>query len=178
MPTELPTTPLEERIPSFPPGIWDALQRPAAAGPATRTLASFPNGVLDVYESDASDEGTSLNKFDLVCPQDGCGSIILKSGVGKWVERSSVELDPPNQPVHPRLPALPAPPATAHWWLITPSPMAFENIGFTQPVQSANAGAKKLKLLICAECDLGALGWSEEGGTEFWLACSRVNYRA
>ena len=36
---------------------------------------------------------------------------------------------------------------------------------------------KKLKLLACAECDLGPLGWSEEGGTEFWLACSRVGYR-
>jgi hypothetical protein len=37
---------------------------------------------------------------------------------------------------------------------------------------------KKLKLLACAECDLGPLGWSEEGGTEFWLTCSRVGYRA
>lgn len=33
------------------------------------------------------------------------------------------------------LPALPTPPETAQWWLITPSPMAFENIGFSRPVQ-------------------------------------------
>jgi hypothetical protein len=36
---------------------------------------------------------------------------------------------------------------------------------------------KKLRLLACAECDLGPLGWNEEGGTEFWLACARVGYR-
>jgi len=35
---------------------------------------------------------------------------------------------------------------------------------------------QRLKLLACAECDLGPLGWSEEGGSEYWLACSRVRY--
>lgn len=78
--------------------------------------------------------------------------------------------------------------------------MAFENIGFTRPVQPlTNSGksicllnhlrnffiticgnaffaGQQLKLLACAECDLGPLGWSEEGGSEYWLACSRVSY--
>lgn len=36
---------------------------------------------------------------------------------------------------------------------------------------------QKLKLLICADCDLGPLGWCEEGGKKFYLACSRVSYR-
>lgn len=74
--------------------------------------------------------------------------------------------------------------------------MAFENIGFTHPVQPlTNSGislcllnpslkvhyciffaGRRLKLLACAECDLGPLGWSEEGGSEYWLACSRVGY--
>lgn len=43
------------------------------------------------------------------------------------------------EPVETRSPdlvALPAPPKTAQWWLITPSPMEFENVGFTRPVQS------------------------------------------
>jgi len=39
-------------------------------------------------------------------------------------------------PAHSLLPTLPTPPATAQWWLVTPSPMAFENIGFTRPVQA------------------------------------------
>jgi hypothetical protein len=74
--------------------------------------------------------------------------------------------------------------------------MQFENIGFTRPMQfegqhntdssficpnntigTPAATDRKLKLLICAECDLGPLGWCEERGTEFWLACSRVGYR-
>lgn len=109
-------------------------------------------------------------------------------------------MDPPNKPIHPDLTLLPAPPATTHWWLIRPSPFAFENIGFTRPVPPGDKSSgtrsvfevlhslsdapfheeptKKLKLLICAECDLGPLGWTEEGGTEFWLACSRVKYSA
>jgi hypothetical protein len=36
----------------------------------------------------------------------------------------------------------------------------------------------RLKLLTCAECDLGPLGWCEEGGKEFWLACARVGYKS
>lgn len=34
-----------------------------------------------------------------------------------------------------------------------------------------------MKLLTCAECDLGPLGWNEVGGKEFWLAAARVAYR-
>ena len=34
-----------------------------------------------------------------------------------------------------KLPALPTPPETAQWWLVTPSPMTFENIGFSRPLQ-------------------------------------------
>lgn len=38
-----------------------------------------------------------------------------------------------------RLPALPEPPETTQWWLITPSPMTFENIGFSRTVASQSA---------------------------------------
>jgi len=42
---------------------------------------------------------------------------------------------------HPQalLPPLPPAPETCQWWLITPSPMEFENIGFSRPVPSPNA---------------------------------------
>lgn len=43
---------------------------------------------------------------------------------------------------------------------------------------SPTASSKPIKLLICADCDVGPLGWCEEGGEEFWLACSRVKYAA
>jgi hypothetical protein len=37
---------------------------------------------------------------------------------------------------HPDLPALPAPPEKVHWWLVTPSPMSFENVGFSKPTHT------------------------------------------
>ena len=29
-----------------------------------------------------------------------------------------------------------------HWWLVTPSPMEFENIGFSRPVARDNTGIR------------------------------------
>lgn len=165
---------------SLPPGSYDALKRPSNAGDRSRIrkLSDFENGVLAVCASHDKDPAELTHKFDLLCPRNGCGSVILKAGVGRWVERDSVELDITKQPLHQDLPALPAPPATAQWWLVGPTVMEFENIGFTKPVQQ-DAVAPKLKFLICAECELGPLGWCEEGPRveEFWLACSRVGYR-
>jgi hypothetical protein len=34
------------------------------------------------------------------------------------------------------LPPMPEPPEVANWWLVTPSPMEFENIGFSKPINS------------------------------------------
>ncbi|KAG2127985.1 Mss4-like protein [Suillus clintonianus] len=163
---------------SLPPGALEALQRPSNAGnrSTVRKLSDFDQGVLAVSVSHHKDLGELTHKFDLLCPRSGCGSVILKAGIGRWVESESVELDITEKSLHPDLQALPAPPATTQWWLVTPNVMDFENIGFTRPVQQ-DVAAKKLKFLICAECDLGPLGWCEEGGKEFWLACSRVGYR-
>lgn len=47
---------------------------------------------------------------------------------------------PAGVPAHSLLPILPPPPGTAMWWLVTPTPMAFENIGFTRPVESLFSG--------------------------------------
>jgi hypothetical protein len=75
----------------------------------------------------------------------------------------------------------------AAYWHITGSPFAFDNIGFSRPDASTAlpaalpglADAKgKVKWLICAECDLGPIGWSFEGGSEAWLAVDRLRYSA
>ncbi|KJA18247.1 hypothetical protein HYPSUDRAFT_145216 [Hypholoma sublateritium FD-334 SS-4] len=159
-----------------PAGIFEALKRRRAA-PASKLVSDFEGGVSDLIQSADEASGTSRNKHDLLCPRAKCGSLILRAGVGKWVERASVQMEPLGTQ-SPDLAALPTPPETAQWWLITPSPMEFENVGFTRPVQSLTELGRKIKLLTCAECDLGPLGWSQEGGTEFWLACSRVAYRS
>ncbi|KAJ7472268.1 acyl-CoA N-acyltransferase [Mycena galericulata] len=155
-----------------PPGVLEALQRPSDNIPASRLLSSFIGGITDVsvFEHD-----TLVNKFDLLCPRSDCGSVILKSGVAKLIEAPSVQIEPAEQAPHSLLPALPPSPTMIQCWLITPSPMEFENIGFSHAVELLG---DKMKLLACAECDLGPLGWCKEGGNEFWLACSRVGYRA
>jgi hypothetical protein len=33
-----------------------------------------------------------------------------------------------------------------------------------------------LKYVTCAECDMGPVGWSIEGGKEAWLGVERVRY--
>ncbi|KAH8103311.1 acyl-CoA N-acyltransferase [Cristinia sonorae] len=160
----------------LPPGLWEALERASTSRsrPVVRLLSSFPSGVQDV-----TSDGT-LNQHDLLCPREGCGSIILKAKVALLEERPSAELEPQGRE-NLQLAPLPRPPATTHWWKVTPNAMVFENIGFSRSVGSQvpipNGSSKGIKLLLCAECDLGPLGWCEEGGSEFWLAASRVGYR-
>jgi hypothetical protein len=49
--------------------------------------------------------------------------------------------------------------------------MAFENVGFSR------AGPGGVKYLVCAECELGPLGWADQARGEFWVAVERVGYR-
>ncbi|KAJ7226083.1 Mss4-like protein [Mycena pura] len=158
----------------LPPGIMEALLSPSRNRPALRTLASFSGGVTDVSMPESV---VLVNKYDLLCPRPECASLILRTGVGKLVEKPSVQMAPAER-TPALLPHLPDPPALVEWWLVTPSPMEFENIGFSKPLMLGGDAGTQMKLLTCAECDLGPLGWSEVGGTEFWLACSRVGYRA
>lgn len=117
--------------PQLPPGLWEALQKSSTgrSRPAARLLPSFPSGVQDVTA-----EG-STNKHDLLCPRDGCGSVILKANVATLVERESAQLEPAGRE-NPHLASLPPPPASTHWWRVTPNAMAFENVGFSRPVGS------------------------------------------
>jgi hypothetical protein len=67
------------------------------------------------------------------------------------------------------------------------SVMTFENVGFSKgaviPDESSKGKERKVKFLICGECDLGPIGWKDDGpssqgnGEEFWIAPGRVGYR-
>ncbi|KAF8512977.1 Mss4-like protein [Gautieria morchelliformis] len=155
---------------AIPPNVLAALTTPSRSRPAARLLSSFPSMHSLVT-------ATGENIFDLLCPRMGCGSVVLKAGVAKLQRGASVELEPPEHNPPAPLERLPSPPEQIDWWLVTPSPMAFENIAFSHAVPSNAAAASQIKFLACAECDLGALGWSHVGGREFWLAVSRVGYR-
>ena len=62
--------------------------------------------------------------------------------------------------------------------------MSFENIGYSRPsdirtlplTAPGNGPDAKVKWLICAECDIGPIGWSFEGGNDSWLVADRVRY--
>ncbi|KAJ7037476.1 Mss4-like protein [Mycena alexandri] len=167
-----PSTSSTSALEQMPPGVMEALVRPSQNRPASRSLASFSDGVTEVIMPESH---FLVNKYDLCCPRHECGSLILRTGVAKLIEKPSVQMEPADR-TPALLPPMPEPPAVANWWLVTPSPMEFENIGFSKPL-SSEPGAAQMKLLVCAECELGPVGWSEVGGTEFWLACSRVGYR-
>ncbi|KAJ7788177.1 hypothetical protein B0H14DRAFT_2949540 [Mycena olivaceomarginata] len=108
-------------------------QMPPANRPASRTLES-----LGVVDSDSQ-----VNKYDLLCPRPGCGSIISPHRL------STTQMEPADR-TPSLLAPMPEPPR-----LLTVCPFLSAPNVIWEPV-----------------------GWSEVGGTEFWLACSRVGYRA
>jgi guanine nucleotide exchange factor len=133
---------------AIPSGLIEALQgqsvSPRGQG---QPLSSFQDGILDVTE-----KGDQSNRYDLLCISERCGSIILRRGVAVLQEREGVQVSvlsnvgkdnvtlpaqmEPTDICHPDLPALPPPPSKTHWWLVTPSPMSFENVGFSKPTHS------------------------------------------
>lgn len=76
---------------SIPSDILEALARSKDNNRAGRLISDFHHGLSDLLELDDARPGTSVNKYDLVCSRDGCGSLVLKKGVAKWVERASVQ---------------------------------------------------------------------------------------
>jgi len=135
--------------PTIPPGLLEALQgQNVSRRRQGQLFSSFQDGILDV--SRKGDQNS--NRYDLLCINEHCGSIILRAGVAVLQERESVQVSVFSkysmdnvtlliqmEPVgagHPSLPTLPSLPDKIHWWLVTPSPMSFENIGFSKPTQS------------------------------------------
>ena len=78
-----------QSLSSLPPGLWEALQSSSRRSrPTSRLLSSFAS-IGDVIEVDDSGK---VNRYDLLCPREGCGSVILKSGVGTLERKESVEV--------------------------------------------------------------------------------------
>ncbi|KAL5504972.1 hypothetical protein ACEPAH_7635 [Sanghuangporus vaninii] len=162
---------------SLPPGLLEALKQSNSSRdrPSARLLSSFSGAVREV--SNDSD-GVTINKYDILCPRPECGCIILKAGVGTLVEKQLPEIEPAEQPPAGLLVPLPPVGSSVSCWLVQPNPMVFENIGFSRTVdRGTGTQGQTLKLLSCADCDLGPLGWCVVGVPQFWLLCERVGYR-
>ncbi|KAJ9109242.1 hypothetical protein QFC21_000571 [Naganishia friedmannii] len=127
-----------------------------------------------------SAEPLQYNKRRIYCPRKECGSLILNAGSGDMV------IDDKVMPEYEKAPFKPDPKVPTNgsggkeatlYWHVDGSPFAFENIGFSRAIEGANKGKdKSIKWLVCAECDLGPLGWCYEGDSEAWLSIGRVNY--
>ena len=181
--------------------ILEVLQEQSNQSGVRRTekkLASYFSG----GSSELADE-QGLNKWRLYCPRLACRSIILLEGTARLEERSSIMViiyiihfanpciltfnqidDPQNLPPPDLLPHLLPEPISV--WKIGPpaSPMVFENMGFSKSLPTDGShivppgGSRPVKLLMCAECDLGPLGWveGESSSMSYWLIVNRVGY--
>jgi len=84
-----PTASVSQTHQQVPKGVWDALLHKSSSSRTGRLLSSFDSIGFVTAKTVAGD---MVNKFDLLCPREGCGSIILKEGVGKLVERASEQV--------------------------------------------------------------------------------------
>ncbi|THH07645.1 hypothetical protein EW145_g3244 [Phellinidium pouzarii] len=113
----------------------------AGGGNPVGRIASFTGveleyGIGDVVTLDQSGSVSDggVNKYVLLCPRSGCGCVILRDGVGKLIQKDAIELEPSEKAPTALLTPLPPAGQPIHCWLVQPSPMAFENIGFSRPV--------------------------------------------
>ncbi|BEI85199.1 hypothetical protein CcaverHIS002_0506000 [Cutaneotrichosporon cavernicola] len=142
-----------------------ASQRPK---PPTSSFADHSKHDLTVS---GSFDGVPINARRLVCPRDGCGCVIVGPKVASWEECEGAILPHDATPFPP--------PGNTAYWRVDGGPYAFDNIGFsrnvdaTLPAGAPGAGGK-VKWLICAECDIGPIGWTTEGGQSSWVAADRL----
>ncbi|KLT46507.1 Mss4-like protein [Cutaneotrichosporon oleaginosum] len=145
-----------------------AAQRPKPASTPFSELSK------DALTTKGSFDGALINTRRLICPREGCGCVILRAKNSSWEECDGDIL--------PHDSAAPFSPSAHAYWRVDGGPYTFENIGYsrnvdaTLPSGAPGAGAGKVKWLICAECDMGPLGWSTEGGDSSWVAVERVRY--
>ncbi|KAH8798743.1 Mss4-like protein [Flagelloscypha sp. PMI_526] len=174
---------------SGPPPQLDSATLQSLLSSSSSTNNTKPHVLLSESSLDAvTNDENKTNSTRLLCPRKECKSTILLSDTATLVSRedninvshfwhskfynthrNKVEPTP-----HPQLNKI----TSNQWWFIKGSPMSFENVGFTNSTGEVGPSGKPLKLLTCAECDVGPLGWCEEGGDgEYWMAVERVGYQ-
>ncbi|CDZ96220.1 Guanine nucleotide exchange factor [Phaffia rhodozyma] len=169
---------------SIPPEAISALLA-ASSSKARPGVRSFNQAGSS--EESLVDPSTRTNLFAIYCPRDGCGCMLLRKGDAKWVIGQAGLYDESGPFLPPPLLSSSSHTSQTAYWEIDNSPFGFENAGFSrnipdsiarsEAVQKAlGSGAKKLKYLICADCDLGPLGWTLDGSKQAQLGVERVGY--
>jgi len=92
VPFEIPSK-FQDNPQSIPPGLLESLGRQGAFPRRKgQLLSSFQDGILDVSEK--GDQRS--NRYDLICINERCGSIILRRGVAVLLEREAVQVSVPK----------------------------------------------------------------------------------
>jgi hypothetical protein len=76
--------------PQIPAGVLQTLLAPSSEKHTPRLVSDGENDLNDLIEKNDA-IGSSVNRYDLLCPR-GCRSIILKKGCAQWTERTSVSV--------------------------------------------------------------------------------------
>ncbi|KAK0145523.1 Guanine nucleotide exchange factor MSS4 [Merluccius polli] len=133
---------------------------------------------MDKDEHSVDPEGSSADRSGLVS-EDGrntkavlcqrCGSKVLCPGMAVFSEK---ELFLPSMKKKRALSTSEGPMdgdnLTAHW--LVDDMYTFENVGFTNDVG-------RIKYLICADCEIGPIGWHcLDDKKSFYVAVERVNH--
>ncbi|XP_056293159.1 guanine nucleotide exchange factor MSS4 isoform X2 [Pseudoliparis swirei] len=111
--------------------------------------------------------GEGKNSKTVVCQR--CGSKVLCPGMAVFAEK---ELFLPSMRKKNGLSttegSADGDTLTAHWFV--DDMYTFENVGFTKDVG-------RIKYLICADCEIGPIGWhSLDDKKSFYVALERVNH--
>ncbi|GAA5877707.1 hypothetical protein JCM8547_003803 [Rhodosporidiobolus lusitaniae] len=160
---------------SSAPAIVDEVRSPGA--PFSRFASSSSS-----FQSTLVDPRTGLNAADLYCPRPECRCLLLRKGTGKFVRGVKGEFE---LPALPRAISSPSPaPTLSHGFWSVPSPLSFENIGFSRstsfPSHSSSPSnsttvAGQIKYLTCADCDHGPLGWHDTEGRDLGMEVQAEN---
>lgn len=152
--------------------VFAALQAQASSSrpkPPSQPFNHFPNPEVDLVTS-----STSVNACSIYCPREGCGSKILSPEASTWVIQANQIL--PDDPASPFSPHRKLSAGYGFWRVA--QPFDFDNVGYSRAVATdiGTQAGKKIKWLICAECDLGPLGYGFEGEKEAFVSADRVLY--
>uniref|UniRef100_A0A3B5MKC0 Guanine nucleotide exchange factor MSS4 n=1 Tax=Xiphophorus couchianus TaxID=32473 RepID=A0A3B5MKC0_9TELE len=112
-----------------------------------------------------SEDGKNIKS--VLCQR--CGSKVLCPGMAVFAE---IELFLPSMRKKSSLSntegSVDGDTLTAHW--LVDDMFSFENVGFTKDVG-------KIKYLICADCEIGPIGWHcLDDKKKFYIALDRVNH--
>ncbi|XP_003391598.1 PREDICTED: guanine nucleotide exchange factor MSS4-like [Amphimedon queenslandica] len=104
------------------------------------------------------------NSLMLIC--GNCKCKVMKPGTGTLIDK---EFFLPDMTTKYAIGTEPAGETIKDHWLVVDM-FHFENVGFSRSVED-------LKYLICADCEVGPIGWHKTGNpNEFYIACTRVKY--